>query len=232
MASVLGSVHDALQNAKELPAILEGYKKELEVCAIIVNNVQGEPALQNSNMELAIINLGACVGALEKQLQSMDKGRKGARAIAYQLVHGSRDKDAIGNLMSRLGRAKDSLTALISVGDAGKLRNLGVQLEQASLASPNATTAGAASSRVIRDNETSDSAFMLNAPVIRNGANVDLWRDIAHVEVMRNTASGSSHMINYANSIENIEYLSNLFLEEERKRVELIEASKKSKDSD
>ena len=230
------SIYDALQNAKELPIVLQTYKTELLVSEAIVKKAQSAPALQSRAIKRAVQHVGARVKALNEHLKSLDQGRGRAREIAHQLLRGQRDRDLLKNLVSDLSRSKDDLTTLISVTDSEFLRGLKDQMDQvihgqsitssASLDTVEATMVGPASSRVVRYNEASDSSFMLNAPVLKRDASLDPWENIAHVCVENNKTRGKSTMINHAATQASLEDLFELLLRKERVSAEVEQSAK------
>lgn len=206
---IVKSVHDAVADAKDLPAVLASHDKEIAAVKAVVASVCKEPGLQNdANVTDAVKSIGAGALAVQKHLSSLG-GRSQFQEIGHQLLRGTKDRETLNKLMQNLSNAKDNLLALISIFNVG----ISSQIEEKMTEILNLPTGGLTdqreTKRIITRNEVSGRGFMMNAPVVSSGSGENLWKDIYEVRIEDNKAADQGVMLNHPATIQILEQMAN-----------------------
>ncbi|KAL6860368.1 hypothetical protein ACO1O0_004395 [Amphichorda felina] len=212
------SIHNAVGDAKDLPAVLASHRKELDLTKAIVASVCAEPSLQqNAKIATAVREIGVSTMAVQKHLNSLGK-RNQFQEIAHQLLKGGKESKTLQTLMEELSRRKNDLTVLTGVLNVTLARRIENKLKEidARYASANKRH----TSRRITNNSASGRAFMMNAPVLTGPSDKDPFADIDEVVVDNNTASDDAIMLNYATTIDMLNRLADEFISKIRGEVE------------
>ena len=93
---------------------------ELSNIRNIIQVVEDEDALQTTNVVSTLVRLKATEDKLVAWLKRVDPGNKSsAHQFSYQLVHGSKDRKVLADIMNELSRVKSDLCVDIQVAHVG-----------------------------------------------------------------------------------------------------------------
>lgn len=167
---------------------------------LIVQAVQSQPALQKRDVLLAVVKVGTAITAIDQLLLTLDRDRKRFHEIGHQLMSGAQERNKLRRLMDRLIRAKDNLTAIITI--------------------THSQPAAPVSRRIVRQNRSSDNARQFNAPVVKGVPGQDPWKDICEVIVEDNEATGQSIQLNIAMTSGDLETAFKILAGSEQRQVD------------
>lgn len=112
--------YDRHQNQSE---VLDQASLELESINAIVQAIVDEDALQTPAVAAELNKICALGNKLVKCLKEIDPGKKGAaRRIVHQFIHGSKEEEALADIMTDLDRAKATLSFRTQLANVGLTR--------------------------------------------------------------------------------------------------------------
>ena len=114
--------YDRQQGQREF---LQRYQLELLAIKEQVENVEKAKALQTAGIIATLLRLKGPEERLVKWLQKVDRGdKKAIRRFVDQLIHGTKDRKKLEEIMSELGQMKTDLNTAISVAIAEGTRRI------------------------------------------------------------------------------------------------------------
>lgn len=225
-------VRKACERPKRLAQLLEQHATTVESINAIVLAIMDDDALQLETMATELESVRSIAARLVKCLEELDPGSKGqARQVVHHLLRGTREEEALGDIMAELERAKTSLVLhvqLASIGLTRMVRDLALadaetvtRIDRALAAQPprrastfdsmttldegdGHTTGGAdpgSMDNVAIGNTAAGGAVQLLGPV-----GVNLWGN-SRSWVARNHASGQAIQIASSTDLETLKYL-------------------------
>jgi hypothetical protein len=112
--------YDRHQNQNE---VLDQASLDLESINAIVQAIVDEDALQTPAVAAELTKICALGNKLVNCLKELDPGNKSAvRRIAHQFVHGTKEEEALADIMTDLDRAKATLSFRTQLANVGLTR--------------------------------------------------------------------------------------------------------------
>lgn len=113
---VFNRVNKAYKRQKELTAVLDKYRLELERIRGLAESVRNEKALEEANVSGSLTRLKELEDKLCSWLAKVDPGDKNSlRRFADQLVRGQSDRKKLDDIMRDLDRVKCDLNLVIDM---------------------------------------------------------------------------------------------------------------------
>ncbi|KAL9119463.1 MAG: hypothetical protein Q9187_003984 [Circinaria calcarea] len=123
--SIIKRVRKAHEQQKNLAKVLRSHYDELISTRKTIQIVEDEDALRTAAVVSELVKLEDVAARLVDCLEKMVPGTKGSmRQLAHQLVQGSRDENALADIMNKLSRANSSLSLHIQVANVGLMRTI------------------------------------------------------------------------------------------------------------
>ncbi|RAL64619.1 hypothetical protein DID88_001652 [Monilinia fructigena] len=119
-------VRKTYNDEKKSTEVLGNYVFEIQRILAILELVENEADLRTAAVLSEIENIRKIAEKLVGSLERMMPGEKGQiRRFAHQFAHGSREQEALVDLMDRLNRAKSNLALNLHVAHVGITRVVG-----------------------------------------------------------------------------------------------------------
>lgn len=116
----IGRLRKAYQHTKDLKDFFDKLEQEVSSIGKIIQIVKEEVALQTDSVDSTLLKLEATEKKLVKWLKRVDPGGKGPiRQFGHQLVHGSKERKALAEIMNELSRVKADLCMSMQVAHVG-----------------------------------------------------------------------------------------------------------------
>ena len=199
---------------------------------IIIQALNHEPKLQEDPAASAAVKkIGAIAKAIEKELDASNVSSSGRRRriadAAGQLVNGRKKKSTLQKLIIQLNTYKSDLNASIALVNVNLATKIDEEVKRfvARLEREDHVAGPGPTSRTITGNRASGRSVMSNAPLIGSESGneldkVDNWGNINHVTISDNESSGSSLMMNYAQTLTNLDHLADNVLAKVRSGID------------
>ena len=115
---------------KELTELFEKLEQHVSSIRKIIEMVKEQTALQTDNVDETLVRLKATESNLVKWLKKVDSGKKGSiHQFAHQLIHGSKEREALAEIMNELNRVKADLCVSIQIVLVGITRTVGNKVD-------------------------------------------------------------------------------------------------------
>jgi hypothetical protein len=119
-------LHKANKQRKELAAILERHRSELDSADIIMGIITDEKSLRTASVESELARMEDIIQKLVHLLEDIDPvGQMSpARQLAHQFVHGCAQEKRMAKIMGELAQVKMSLLLCIQTANVGVVRSI------------------------------------------------------------------------------------------------------------
>lgn len=128
--SIIARIRKAHEQSKVLVAVLDKHNAEVTSTSAIIQVVKDESALRTASVGASLSDVKATADKLVSFLKSLDPtGKSTGRQFMHQLISGSKDEEALANIMTDLGRAKQNLTLHLQAANVGLTRTVGDRIQ-------------------------------------------------------------------------------------------------------
>ena len=216
----IGAVYDVLKDSMEMRVFLEESQKEVNIATVILDALKAEPTLQNHpEATKGAREIMMIAKAIEMELATSNDAGRGVADIARTLVSENKKKLALERSIEKLTASKNNLSFTIGIVNIGLSSEINRKLQELVTRSvPSAESVNRPmTSRTIVDNIATSRGIMLNAPILNSqaGYGLDQQDNYAHIDqvtIRGNQATDRGFMLNYANTLNNLNELAVGFL--------------------